>query len=367
MIKYVDEYQDKGLVDKLLKQIEKKSAEIGRPQINIMEVCGTHTVAIFRFGIREALPENIKLISGPGCPVCVTSPEDVDFIIYLAQQPEVIVTTFGDMMKVPGSQGSLEELRASGANIRVIYSALDVLEIARQEPAKRVVFLGVGFETTSPTVAAMLMEARRLKIENLLLLPSFKLIPPAIQTLLEDNKAKIDGFILPGHVSTIIGALPYKFIQQKFHVPAVIAGFEPVDILEAIYMLLKQIADSTPKIEIEYKRSVRPEGNPIALRTLYKVFKIGDACWRGLGCISGSGLLLQNGFECFDAKKVFSPELPQTRGKTGCLCGEVLKGKITPEECRLFAGECTPDTPQGPCMVSSEGTCAAYYKYHRRK
>jgi len=366
MIKYIDEYQNKDLVAKLLEQIRSKTAKIDRSEINLMEVCGTHTVAIFRFGIRDALPEKIKLISGPGCPVCVTSSEDIDLIMQVASQPQAIIATFGDMIRVPGSQGSLEDLRTSGADIRVVYSAMDAMDIARQEPEKKIVFLGVGFETTSPTIAAMIKEADRLRIENLFVLTAFKIIPPAMRVLLDDEDAKIDGFILPGHVSTILGVDPYKFTAEEFGVPGVIAGFEPVDILKSISMLLTQIDEGIPRIEIAYKRTVRAEGNPQALKILYEVFKTGDALWRGIGCIPGSGLVLQGKYERFDANKAFKLKTPKPEDKSGCLCGEVLKGKITPEQCRLFARRCTPETPKGPCMVSSEGTCAAYYKYGRR-
>lgn len=365
MIKYIDEYQNKTLVDKLLKQIEKKAAEIEKKQINLMEVCGTHTVAIFRLGIREVLPEKINLISGPGCPVCVTSSEDIDLIIQIAQQPNVITATFGDMIKVPGSRGSLEQLKASGADIRVVYSPLDVIDIAQKEPDKKIVFLGIGFETTAPTIAAMLAAARQQKVKNLFVLPVCKVIPPAMKVLLDDKTARVDGFLLPGHVSIILGTEPYEFIAQDYHLSGVIAGFEPLDILEAVYMLLEQISAQDPKIEIAYKRSVRPEGNPQALKILYEVFQPRTAAWRGLGRIPASGLVLRPEYEDFDAEKVFNLSPPEPEKNTGCLCGEVLKGKITPEQCGLFKTKCTPETPKGPCMVSTEGTCAAYYKYSR--
>jgi len=332
--------------------------------IRLMEVCGTHTVAIAKAGIRSLLPNNIFLISGPGCPVCVTPQEDIDRIIEIAKQKDVIFATFGDMIRVPGTNSSLEKERANGAEIRIVYSPLDCLKIAKENQSKQVVFMGVGFETTSPTIAATIIESKRQKIKNFFVYPSFKLIPPAMKVLIDDPELKIDGFICPGHVSTIIGSHPYEFLNK----PCVIAGFEPNDILEAIEMLVEAVRAERRKVRIQYKRIVKPEGNPKALEILYKVFEPCDSNWRGLGVIPRSGLKFRKEFEKFDASKKFeiTGDIAQCRLSKGCICGDILKGKQSPKDCKLFGKACTPENPIGACMVSSEGTCAARFKYETR-
>uniref|UniRef100_A0A7C6A8R4 Hydrogenase formation protein HypD n=1 Tax=candidate division WOR-3 bacterium TaxID=2052148 RepID=A0A7C6A8R4_UNCW3 len=345
--------------------LSKIKREIDRP-INFMEVCGTHTVAISSFGIRQAMDKRLKLLSGPGCPVCVTPEEDIDLAISLAKQKDVIIVTFGDMMRVPGSNSSLERERANGRDIRVVYSPLAGLKLAQVERQKKVVFLGVGFETTAPTIAACIILARKNKIDNFFVLPLFKIIPPALRKICQAPQLKIDGFILPGHVSTIIGSKPYEFLVSDFHKPCAIAGFLALDILEGIYLLLRQLKTS-PKVEIQYRRSVRPEGNIQAQKIMAEVFQVTDSVWRGIGLIEKSGLLFQSEYQNFDARQHF--DLPPIKTKTNlaCRCGDVLLGLITPFDCKLFAKTCNPEHPVGPCMVSSEGACQAYYKYEYRQ
>ena len=331
-----------------------------------MEVCGTHTVAIFRNGIKEMLPPNIKLISGPGCPVCVTPIRNIDEIIALSRDNDFIITTFGDMIRVPGSTANLEKEKANGANIRIVYSTLDALEVARNNSSKKVVFMGVGFETTSPTIAGAILKAEKEKIDNFFVLSVAKIIPPAMQALLESGEVDIDGFICPGHVSAIIGSRPYDFIAYQYGIPSVVGGFEPLDILQAIFMLIKQIEGDRAEIEIQYQRVVKPEGNKIALEKLNRVFKVVDSEWRGIGKIPLSGLEIREEYKQFNARK-FNVPVEKTKEFPGCRCGEVLRGIIIPPECPLFRKVCTPEDPKGACMVSSEGTCAAYYKYNERE
>uniref|UniRef100_A0A7V1EIJ1 Hydrogenase formation protein HypD n=1 Tax=candidate division WOR-3 bacterium TaxID=2052148 RepID=A0A7V1EIJ1_UNCW3 len=326
--------------------------------ISIMEVCGTHTMAIAKSGIRRMLPENLKLLSGPGCPVCVTPQEVIDWTIELAKKKEVIVTTFGDMVRVPGTEGSLEIYHPV-----VLYSVRDSLNIARENPKKDVVFIGVGFETTSPTVAATILEADAKNIKNFYIVPAFKLIPPALEFIAHSPQIKINGFILPGHVSTIIGSKPYESIAKKYHIPGCITGFEPIDILMGIKDIIEQIINKEARIDIEYKRVVKPAGNQVALRILERVFKPVDSSWRGIGKIPKSGLTLKKEFERFDATKRYDIKVLKSKEPKGCLCGKILLGLKIPPECPLFAKKCTPGNPIGACMVSSEGSCAAYYRY----
>ena len=328
-----------------------------------MEVCGTHTVNIFRNGIKKMLPTNINLISGPGCPVCVTPIRYIDEIIALSRESDFIITTFGDMIKVPGSTSTLEKEKANGSDIRVVYSTLDALEVARNNPSKKIVFMGVGFETTSPTIASAVLKAQKDEINNFTVLSVAKIIPPAMKALLEGKEVNIDGFICPGHVSAIIGSQPYNFITTQYKVPCVICGFEPLDILQSIYMLVKQIEDGRAEVEIQYKRAVKPEGNKIALDKINEVFGVVDSDWRGIGNIPLSGLEIKDKYGEFSARK-FEVEIEETKEPKGCRCGEVLRGVIIPPECSLFRKICTPENPQGACMVSTEGTCAAYYKYN---
>jgi len=332
-------------------------------RIKLMEVCGTHTMAIARSGIKKTLPAGIELISGPGCPVCVTSQEDIDRAIRIASLDGVIMTTFGDMMRVPGSGGSLEDAKTGGADVRVVYSPLDAVEMAEAEPEKNVVFMGVGFETTSPTIAAAVMEARRRHIKNFFVLSNFKLVFPALGVIAGSRTVQVDGFICPGHVSVITGSRPYERIAKKFGKPCVIMGFEDMDIIKGIDRLVRQIKNSESKVEIEYKRAVTEEGNTAAQKVIEKVFEPAPAAWRGIGVIPESGLKFRKEYTSFDAGKKFKVKVPKPAPIKGCICGEVLQGIKKPEECKLFGKRCTPEDPVGPCMVSSEGSCAARYKY----
>jgi hydrogenase expression/formation protein HypD len=329
----------------------------------LMEVCGTHTMAIARAGMRDLLPENIRLLSGPGCPVCVTSQSDIDRVIQLARNPEVTLLTFGDMMRVPGSETSLQECRSRGADVRVVYSPLDALQLARENPQREMVFLGIGFETTAPTVAHTIVEAQRLKVNNFSVLSLHKIVPPALEVIFSDAQMQLDGLICPGHVSLVIGLGPYDELVSKYHKPCVITGFGDEDILEGIYMLMRQIISGQARAEIQYRRVVKPHGNPIAQKLLSRVFQPVTARWRGLGAIPGSGLTIRDSYAHFDACRRFS--IPEIEEKTikGCACGGILTGKISPAQCALFGKTCTPLNPVGPCMVSQEGACAAHYRY----
>jgi hydrogenase expression/formation protein HypD len=328
-----------------------------------MEVCGSHTQAIGRHGIRQLLPSTIRLVSGPGCPVCVTSVEDVDRSLFLAGQENVILATFGDMLRVPGTDGaSLQKLRAAGADIRVVPSARDCLDMAVRNPAREVVFLGIGFETTSPTVAAAVREAARRGITNVSVFSVHKVIPPAMAALIDDPTLAIDGFLCPGHVSTIIGADAYRFVASAGRT-AVITGFEPVDILEGILMILRQFREERRVVEIQYARGVTPAGNRKAREILAAVFQTADSAWRGLGVIGGSGLCFRSEYAVFDATRRFAIPPFTSQETQGCACGDILRGAKTPAECPLFGKGCTPREPVGPCMVSSEGTCAAFFHY----
>lgn len=329
----------------------------------LMEVCGTHTMAIAKNGLREVMPETVKLLSGPGCPVCVTANTEIDLAIEIGRQPDVILATFGDMMKVPGSYSSLSREKADGHDVRIVYSPLDSLTIAEKNPDKHVVFLGVGFETTAPTVALTIGEAARRGLENWSALSLHKTVPAALEALVNDPDVQINGFILPGHVSTIIGAEPYRFLAEQYGVPSVITGFEPVDVLQGVYMLAKQLAEGRAEVEIAYRRAVMPEGNPSAVAAMQKVFEPADAEWRGIGVIPGTGLALRGEYSRYDARVRVPVTPPEPREIKGCQCGDVLRGVVLPYECKLFGKGCTPEHPIGPCMVSSEGSCAAYYRY----
>ncbi|MCX7832535.1 MAG: hydrogenase formation protein HypD [Actinobacteria bacterium] len=361
MVRLIDEFRDPELLRPLLQRISSYDDR----NYSLMEVCGTHTVSISRFGIRSAVPENIKLLSGPGCPVCVTSQQDVDKAIELAKNSNIILATFGDMMKVPGTKSSLAKEKAKGANVVVCYSTREALDIAEEHPEKEVVFYGVGFETTAPTVAFSILEAKKRKIKNYSVFSTHKLVPPALRALLDSGEVRIDGFILPGHVSVIIGLKAYEFLSEEYGVPGVVSGFEPLDILITIEMLLKQIRSKKAKIENQYKRTVTYDGNIYAQKALEEVFKIDDAEWRGIGLIPKSGLAINEEFEDFDASKKFDVKVPYSIEPPNCSCGEVLRGVKSPFECKLFGKGCTPEHPVGPCMVSSEGACAAYYRFER--
>ncbi len=332
-------------------------------KINLMEVCGTHTMAIARSGLKKLLPKGVELISGPGCPVCVTPQEDIDRAVKIARREDVIMTTFGDMMRVPGASGSLEDAARDGADVRVVFSPMDSLETAEKHPGKKVVFMGVGFETTSPTVAATVIEARKRKLKNYFVIPGFKLLFPALELLAGSEKLKIDGFICPGHVSVITGSVPYREVADKYRVPCVITGFEDADILKGISRLLRQISAGKSGVEIEYRRAVTEKGNPRARRLLDEVFRPADSAWRGLGNIRSSGLRFRKEYSSFDAEKAFNIKVARSVIPKGCICGDILQGYRFPKDCKLFGKKCTPENPIGPCMVSSEGACAAVYKY----
>jgi hydrogenase expression/formation protein HypD len=358
-IKYIEEFRDTILSQDLIGRIKKKCSR----EMRLMEVCGTHTMSMFRHGIRSLLPANISLISGPGCPVCVTDQNEIDAFIELAKCDDVIIATFGDLLRVPGADSSLQEEQANGRDVRIVYSTVDALEIAKQNPEKKIVFLGVGFETTAPTVAASILAAKQAGLKNYFVFSAHKTMPAALDVLMNIKGVRIDGFLLPGHVSVIIGVDAYRSFQQKFNIPCAIAGFEPTDILQAILMLVRQIESEKSKLANAYKRVVTNEGNIRAREVMYQVFEPGDALWRGIGKIAESGLKIRNGFESYDALKTFNLTIGDLKNDRGCICGKILTGLATPEQCPLYKTKCTPTDPVGPCMVSSEGTCAAYYKY----
>ncbi|MDO5334515.1 MAG: hydrogenase formation protein HypD [Coriobacteriia bacterium] len=355
----LNKFKDPELARGLISSIHKWAPE----HATLMEVCGTHTVAIARNGLRGMMPEGTRLASGPGCPVCVTSNKDIDTVIALSRIPGVTITTFGDMTRVPGSTSSLLKEQAQGRSIRIVYSPLDALRYAQQHPDEQVVFVGVGFETTTPLVAMAIKRAQALGLDNFSVFVAHKNMPGALEVIVSDPKLKVDALILPGHVSTIIGAKPYEFLAKKYGIPGVITGFEPVDVLQGIAMLMRQLHEGRAEIEIAYARGVMPEGNPVALAAIEEVFETVDATWRGLGVIPGSGYAIRDEFAEFDAFRRFEPEVEPTQEPKGCRCGDVLRGMMTPAECPLFRKVCTPENPVGPCMVSSEGSCAAYFRY----
>jgi len=359
---YQDEFRQKELVQGLAERIRRLVAGCERT-MSFMEVCGTHTMAIYRFGLRSLLPPEIRLISGPGCPVCVTPNEYIDRAIATCRLPDVITVTFGDMMRVPGSTSSLLEERAKGADVRIVYSPLDAVALAAKNPAKKVVFLGVGFETTAPTIAGSILAAQAQGLSNYFVLAANKTIPIPMQVLAADPEIAIDGYLCPAHVSAIIGADAYKTLTDLYHTPCVITGFEPADMLQGILMLAGQLLAGESRVENQYSRVVRPEGNLKAQTMLAKMFAPCDALWRGIGLIPGSGLRIRDEYSCFDAERMIEVEVEPTREHSGCSCGEILKGKMAPQECALFGKICTPESPVGACMVSSEGSCAAAYRY----
>ncbi len=330
----------------------------------LMEVCGTHTVAIARNGIRTLMPEGVRLASGPGCPVCVTSNHDIDKIIALARVEGVTIATFGDMTRVPGSTSSLLAEQAAGRSVEIVYSPLDALKLAQENPDRQIVFVGVGFETTTPLVAMAVKRAKAAGLENFSVYGAHKNMPGALEVIINDPELKVDALILPGHVSTIIGVEPYRFLAEKYGVPGVITGFEPVDVLQGIAMIMRQLHEGRADIEIAYSRGVMAEGNPVALAAIDEVFETCSSTWRGLGEIPGSGYRIREEYAEFDAMCRFAPEVEPTVEHKGCRCGDVLRGVMPPNECPLFRTVCSPENPVGPCMVSSEGSCAAYYRYY---
>jgi len=363
-VKFVDEFRTSEPVARLANGIARLSA--GR-ELKIMEVCGGHTHTIYRHGIKDVLPSNIDLVHGPGCPVCVIPMGRIDDAIAVAATPGVIFTTYGDMMRVPGSKRSLLDAKAAGADVRFVYSPLDALRLARENPARRVVFYAIGFETTAPATAITLLQARSEKLTNFSVLCNHVTIIPAIRAILDSPDQRLDGFVGPGHVSTVIGARPYRFIVDHFRKPLVIAGFEPADILQSIYMVVRQLAEGRCEVENQYTRAVSPDGNRRAIEAITQTMELrAHFEWRGLGFITQSALKLRPEFAEFDAELIFQTPGLRIADPKACQCGEVLKGVIKPWQCKVFGTACTPQRPIGTCMVSPEGACAAYYNYGRR-
>lgn len=348
---------------RLIEQISASAGAAGCVQL--MEVCGTHTVALFRSGVKSLLPESVRMVSGPGCPVCVTSQGYIDAACALAEREQVTICTYGDMVRVPGRSGSLEQQRARGAEVVVVYSARDAVRFAERHPERQVIFLAVGFETTAPSTAAAVLDADRRGLDNFTIMSGHKLVIPAMQALLSAGDVPIDGFLCPGHVSVVIGAQAYRPIVEGFGKPCVIAGFEPNQMLMGIRRLIEQIVAGKPALDNVYEVAVTEQGNLAARECMDRVFEPQDVIWRAMGTIPGSGLALREPFRRFDALTRFGLSLDQDYDPPGCRCGEVIQGKVEPRECGLFGRQCTPSQPVGPCMVSSEGTCAAWYKYGR--
>ncbi len=360
-VKHVEEYRDRRVAQRLIAQMH----ALSRRPVRLMEVCGTHTMAIFRSGLRALLPETITLVSGPGCPVCVTAQREIDQFVALARCEGVILTTFGDLLRVPGSGSSLQQARAAGCDVRVVYSPLDALALAAQNPAKKVVFLGVGFETTAPTVAAALLSAQARGVSNFLVFAAHKRTPPAVAALMAAPDLRVDGFLLPGHVCLVAGTQAFQPLVDRYRIPCVVGGFEPVDLLRALARLVAQIEAGEALLENAYERAVTAAGNAKARAAMAAVFADVDAEWRGLGVIPGSGLKIAAAHRALDAEASFDLAVPDVPEPRGCACGQVLKGIKLPTDCTLYQKACTPLHPVGPCMVSSEGTCAAYFRYHR--
>jgi len=358
-MKYIDEYRDTDLGKGLIKRI----ADLSKRPVKLMEFCGGHTVSILKHGIRQLLPPGIEMLSGPGCPVCVTPVADIDKAVALAREPETVIATFGDMIRVPGSNSTLQKAKAEGSDVRVVYSTQDALEIARLNPLKKIIFIGVGFETTAPTVAASVVQASKEGLTNYYILSLHKLCPPVMKALLLSHEIRLDGIICPGHVCAITGARPFEFIGREYDIAAAISGFEPLDILLSVEMLIKQIENGRHALENAYTRVVRDEGNIQAIRIMYEVFETSASCWRGIGMVSESGLRLRDRYSAFDAEKAFEIKQAEARETPGCICGDILRGVKKPHDCRLFRDVCDPQHPVGPCMVSAEGTCSAYYLY----
>ncbi len=358
-MKYITEFRRSELAEGLIAHIRHQS----KTRARFMEFCGGHTVTIFRYGIRQVLPPTLEMVSGPGCPICVTANADLDKAIALAKVPGVIIATFGDMLKVPGSRSSLQQAKAEGAEVYTVYSTMDALKAAQDNPGKSVVFLGIGFETTAPTVAASILQAEEKAVKNYFVLSLHKLCPPVIRALLDAGEVELSGLVCPGHVSTIIGSHPWEFIAREYGIPCVVSGFEPLDILQTVDMLVGQVGKRHSEVEIAYKRGVRPEGNLQALKLMEQVFEPAPALWRGIGEVAGSGLRLREKYRRFDAEANFDIEPGPALEPAGCICGDILRGVKTPADCKLFGKVCTPESPVGPCMVSTEGSCSACYLY----
>jgi hydrogenase expression/formation protein HypD len=363
-MRFVDEFRSADVARRLAEQIA-ELVEPGRTY-KLMEVCGGHTHAIYKHGIEDLLPPEIELVHGPGCPVCVIPMGRQDDAIAIAERPEVIFTTFGDMLRVPASRGSLLDAKARGADVRMVYSPLDALKIARENPDREVVFFAIGFETTAPSTAITLLRARAEGIGNFYVFANHVTIIPAIRAILDSPDLRLEGFVGPGHVSTVIGLRPYRFIARDYGRPVVVSGFEPLDVLQGVYMILRQLADGRSEVENQYKRVVREAGNPLALRAIAETMELRTTFeWRGLGFISQSALRLRERFADWDAEARYEVPGVRVADPKACQCGEVLKGVIKPWECKVFGTACTPDHPIGTCMVSSEGACAAYYNFGR--
>lgn len=364
-MKFVDEFRDPADARALIARITDKAARLERP-VKIMEICGGHTHSIYRYGLENLLPDSIDLVHGPGCPVCVIPMGRVDDALWLSQQPEVILTTFGDMMRVPGSNGSLLQARARGADIRFVYSPLDALKLAEENPAKQVVFFAVGFETTAPSTAITLRTARERGVDNFSVFSNHVTIEPPLRAIANGGKTAVDGFIGPGHVATIVGTQAFHFLPEEHHLPVAVAGFEPLDILQSVEMLIDQFLAGTATVDNQYARVVRSGGNPAARELLAEVFTLRDTFeWRGLGWLPDSGLAVSANYAAWDAEQLFHVPGSRVEDPAACECGSVLTGQIKPWQCKVFGTACTPDTPIGTCMVSPEGACAAYYNFGR--
>lgn len=357
-MKFVDEFRDVRLTGQLVRELWKHTDR----EYTFMEVCGGHTHAIQRFGLPDLLPANFRLLSGPGCPVCVTGKAFIDKLIAWSSLPGMTITTYGDLMRVPGSSSSLEKEKAAGRDIRMVFSPMDALELALAEYPKKVVFAGIGFETTTPGTAVTLLEARKRNINNFFIMSGHKVMPPAMKAVI-DGGTCIDGFICPGHVSAIAGSAIFEFIPEQYGIPCVVSGFEPVDILQTILLLIRQIIRKKPEVEIQYKRVVTREGNRLAREMTNAVFTLSDDYWRGLGRIPESGLKLNAEFGKMDIERMMPLEADFAETQDNCLCGEILRGKCRPSDCPLYAGACTPEHPQGACMVSPEGACQISFSY----
>lgn len=353
-----EQYHSKTLCEALVDQIHLMADK----PLRFMEVCGGHTMAIRKYGIPSLLPDSIMLLSGPGCPVCVTSSSFIDQAIYLAADDRMTICTFGDLLRVPGTNGSLEKAKTEGGDIRVVLSGLNALEIARKQPEQKIVFLGIGFETTAPTTAATILTARKEKISNFFVLSAHKLMPPAMEAIISEG-IPINGYICPGHVTTITGTSMYNKIVEDFGIGCVVSGFEPLDLLQTIYLLVMQIKSNQPKVENQYSRAVKPQGNCRAMAFMEEVFEPVDAWWRGLGVLKSSGLKPGKSFQAFDASEMFNLPVYESSEPETCICGDILKGLKQPQDCRLYGKTCTPNNPVGACMVSSEGSCQTHYNY----
>lgn len=354
------------LLPKIL-DLGRKAAEKKGEKIKIMEVCGTHTVAFSRSGLAHLLADVVDLRSGPGCPVCVTHQQDLDYMISLSGIKELIIVTFGDLLRVPGSFTSLEEEKAKGADVRICYSPLEAVDLAACERQKEIVLLGIGFETTAPTIATALAQAREKGLNNFSIYSALKIVPPALEALLGKKRVELDGLVLPGHVSMVLGSDTFHFIAEKYALPCVVAGFEPLDLLMGMYYLLNSIIEEKAVSINAYTHIVRGKGNQAAKEIISIYFEEGETLWRGFGLIPASGLKLKTKYKNFEARYRFNNlEIPQTKVFTGCRCGEIITGELTPFDCSLFSNACTPLTPVGPCMVSSEGACSAYYQYRQQ-